>query len=294
MSNRYRPRRSMLFMPATNARAIEKARILDCDGVILDLEDAVPPDRKDEAREAARAAVEAGGWGHREVVIRVNPPESDWGKADIAAVAAAGPEGMLLPKITSADALIAAERMLAAGDGPGARKTRLWVMMETPKAILDAGDIAAATDRLEAMVMGTEDLAKALHAASPAAGRTPFLASLSLVLLAARAHGLTALDGVFTRLADDEGFARECAQGAAMGFDGKTLLHPRQLAAANDAFRPDAAAVDRARRLVQAWRVAESGGAAIAVFEGEMVERLHAEEAERLIAIADAIAARTE
>jgi len=292
MSNRFRPRRSILFMPATNARAIEKARGLDCDGVILDLEDAVPPDRKEEAREAARAAVEAGGWGHREVVIRINPSESEWGEADIAAVAAAGPEGMLLPKITTPEALTDAERWLAAGAGPGAETTALWVMMETPKAVLHAERIAAATDRLAALVMGTEDLAKALRASSPAKGRTPFLASLSLVLLAARAHGLAALDGVFTKLEDDEGFARECAEGAAMGFDGKTLLHPRQLEAANAAFCPDAAMVERARRICEAWRAAQAEGAAIAVLDGEMIERLHVEEAERLIVLADAIAAR--
>ena len=292
MSSRYRPRRSIVFMPATNARAIEKARGLDCDGVILDLEDAVPPERKDEAREAARVAVEAGGWGHREVVIRVNPPESEWGEADIKAVAAAAPDGMLLPKITSPEALIDAEGRLAADSGPAAQKTALWTMMETPQAILGAERIAAATERLAAMVMGTEDLAKALHASSPAQGRMPFLTSLSLVLLAARAHGLAALDGVFTRLEDDEGFARECADGAAMGFDGKTLLHPRQLDAANAAFRPDAAAVARAQRLREAWRAAQAQGAAIAKLDGEMIERLHVEDAERLLAIAAAIEAR--
>jgi len=293
MSAPMRPRRSILFMPATNARAIEKARELDCDGVILDLEDSVPPDRKEDARRAARAAVENGGWGHREVVIRINPVDSPWGEADIAAVAAAGPDGMLLPKITGVAALEAAEQDLAGSSGPGAERTRLWTMMETPEAILAAQSIAGATPRLEGLVMGTEDLAKTLRAASPAITRAPYVTSLSLVLLAARAFGLAALDGVFTRLEDSEAFARECAEGAAMGFDGKTLLHPRQIEAANAAFRPDAADVARARRIVELWQAAEAEGRAIAVLDGEMIERLHAEEAERLLALEAAIAKRS-
>jgi len=287
-----RPRRSVLFMPATNARAVEKARSLDCDAVILDLEDSVPPPRKAEARAAARAAVEAGGWDHREVIVRINPLAGAWGGEDLAAVAAAGPEGLLLPKIEAPDDIAAAERALASASGPGAERTALWAMMETPRAILAAGEIAGASARLAGLVMGTEDLAKALHAASPAETRRPFEPSLGLALLAARACGLAALDGVFTRLEDEEGFARECREGATLGFDGKTLLHPRQIGPANAAFRPDARAVERARRVREAWGAAEAAGEGIAVLDGQMIEQLHAEEAERLLALEEAIAAR--
>jgi len=283
----------MLYMPGSNPRAMEKARSLACDGVILDLEDSVPPAKKAEAREEIRAAVEAGGWGHREVIVRINPLSSAWGEADLATVAACGPDGVLLPKLEGPDDIAAGERALAAADGPGAEQTALWSMMETPRAVLAAQPIAAASRRLAGLVLGGEDLALAMHTASPAEDRTPFTTAAGLILLAARAHGRVVLDGVYPKLEDGQGFERDCAEAARLGFDGKTLIHPRQIEAANTVFRPDEAAVARARRIQEAWRQAEADGAGIAVLDGEMIERLHAEEAERRIALHEAIAART-
>ena len=230
------PRRSVLFMPGSNARALDKARTLAADALILDLEDAVAPDMKGAARTQVLAAVRAGGYGRRELVIRVNAPGTPWALDDLAAVADAGVAAVLLPKVESAETVTAA--MAALG-----RTQTVWCMLETPRGILNAPSIAAASPRVAALVMGTSDLTKDLHArATPE--RVPLLTSLQLCVLAARAAGITALDGVHLDLNDDAGFRAACRQAADFGFDGKTLIHPKQVAVANEIFAPTASDVD--------------------------------------------------
>jgi len=238
-----RPRRSVLFMPGSNARALEKACTLPADALILDLEDAVAPAAKAEARARVLAAVRAGGYGSREVIVRVNGPGTPWGADDLAAVAHAGVDAVLLPKVESANAVNAATSVL----GPAAA---VWCMLETPRGILNAPTIAAAP-QVAALVMGTSDLGKDLHV-RPTRDRLPLLTSLELCVLAARAAGITALDGVHLDLDDDDGFAAACRQAADLGFDGKTLIHPRQVATANEVFAPAASEVDWARRVIAA------------------------------------------
>ncbi len=285
-----RPRRSLLYVPGANARAIEKVRSLACDGVILDLEDSVAPDGKDAARAQVVAALAAGGLGGREIIVRVNGLGSPWGAEDLAAIVPEAPDAILLPKVEDADDLReAAADVETLGAGSG---MRLWAMMETPRAILAADAIARATPRLAGFVMGTNDLAKELHAAH-VPGRAPLLASLSLVVLAARAHGLAVLDSVYADIRDGAGFEAECRQGAELGFDGKTLIHPSQIAIANRVFRPAPEAIAEARRILDAWREAEAAGRGVAVLDGRMIERLHVEEAERVLALEAAIERRT-
>jgi len=283
-----RPRRSVLYMPGSNARALEKARTLPADGLILDLEDAVAPDAKDAARERVCAAVRAGGYGAREVVIRVNGLMTPWGHADLVAAAEAGADAVLLPKVESADAVRQAVAVLDAAGAPAG--LALWCMMETPRAMLDAAAIAGASPRLGALVMGTSDLAQELHAAHTPL-RLPLITALGLCLLAARAFGLAILDGVFLDLEDEAGFAAACRQGREIGFDGKTLIHPRQIAPANQAFAPDAAAVALARRIIAAHAAAARDGQGVVVVDGRLIESLHVVEAERQVALADAVAA---
>lgn len=280
-----RPRRSALYMPAANARAIEKARELACDVVILDLEDAVAPDAKETARGQAVEAVRAGGFGPREVVIRVNGLDTPWGAADLGAAAAAGPDAVLVPKVSAPEDLAA----YAAALGGGAR---LWAMIETCLAVLrlDALGAAAADSGAEAWVVGSNDLAKEMRC-SPGVERAPLQPALALAVTAARAHGLAVLDGVFNDIADADGFARQCAQGLAFGFDGKTLIHPSQIDPANRAFTPDAVEVAQARAVAAAFDRPENAGKGVLKVEGRMVERLHLAEARRLIAVAEAIAA---
>ena len=288
MAARLRPRRSVLYMPGSNARALEKAKQLPADGLILDLEDAVAPDAKDAARTQVCAAVAAGGYGRREVVIRVNALATPWGQADLAAVAGAGAgaDAVLLPKVESADAVRQALAVLDAAGAPAGLP--LWCMMETPRAMLDAAAIAGASPRLAALVMGTSDLAKELHAAHTPL-RLPLLTALGLCLLAARANGLAILDGVALDLEDADGFAAACRQGRELGFDGKTLIHPRQIEPANQAFAPAAAEVAQARRIIAAHRAAAREGKGVAVVDGRLIEALHVAEAERQVALADAI-----
>jgi len=285
-----RPLRSILFMPGNNARAIDKARGLDCDGVILDLEDAVAPDGKADARATACAAVAEGGFGHRRVAIRINALDTPQGVEDLRHVARAGPDAIVLPKVTRARTLREAEMLMDSAGAPSA--TRLWCMIETPAGVLAAERIAAATSRLECIVMGTSDLGKEMRVAHRP-GRAAFRTALGLCLLAARAHGRHILDGVWPDIADADGFAAECREGAALGFDGKALVHPGQIAAANAAFAPDPAALADARAIVEAWE-ARHEGAGIAVLDGRMIEDLHVEEARRLLALDAAIAARTD
>ena len=280
-----RPRRSALYMPAANARAIEKARSLDCDVVILDLEDAVAPDVKAEVREAACAAVREGGFDHREVVIRINALSTEWGEADLAAAAAAGPDAILAPKVDGPDDLAA----YAAALSP---RTALWAMVETCAVLfrLDALGAVAAERQLTTLVVGTNDLAKEMRC-RPEVERTPLLGPLSLMVAAARAHGLVILDGVYNEIDDDQGLARQCAQGAAFGFDGKTLIHPRQIETANRAFSPAPEEVEWSAKVVEAFDSPENADRGVIRVEGRMVERLHLAEARRILAVAQAIAA---
>jgi citrate lyase subunit beta/citryl-CoA lyase len=281
------PRRSVLYVPASNARALEKARTLPADAVVLDLEDGVAPDAKPAARTAAVAAV--AGLAPREVVIRVNHASTPWGPADLAAAAVAGAQAVLLPKVESPAEVRAAEAALSRAGAPAT--LALWALLETPRGILAADAIAGASPRLVCLVAGTSDLTAALSARH-VAGRAPVLTSLSLLVLAARAHGLAALDGVSLALDDAAGFEAECAQGRDLGFDGKTLVHPRTIEAANRVFAPEAVEVDRARRVLAAHAEAEAAGRGVAVVDGRLVEALHAEEARRVVALAEAITAR--
>jgi len=276
-------------MPASNARALEKARTLPADALVFDLEDAVAPDAKPQARRMAVAAARGGGYAPREVVIRVNALDTPWGRDDLAAAAESGADAVLLPKVESAAVVHAAVGALDAAGGPA--DLPLWCMLETPRGILRAEAIAAAGPRVAALVMGTSDLTKDLRARHTP-DRLPLTTSLGLCVLAARAHGLAALDGVHLDLDDEVGFLAACRQAAAMGFDGKTLIHPRTIAAANDAFSPSPDEVARARRIIDAHADAVARGQGVVVVDGRLVENLHVEDAHRLAALAAAIAAR--
>jgi citrate lyase subunit beta / citryl-CoA lyase len=283
-----RPRRSMLYMPGSNARAIEKARELPADGVILDLEDAVAPDAKAQARELIVQALQKGGFGGREVLVRINGLDTAWWRDDLA-VAAAGPDALLLPKVSTPEQLRELARHFV-GVGAEAR-IRVWAMMETPLAMLNAREIAAAAldpaTRLTGFVMGTNDLAKETRARI-APGRAPMLPWLMACVAAARAYGLAILDGVYNELGDLEGFAAECRQARDLGFDGKTLIHPQQIAPCNAAFSPAPEEVAWARKIIAAFDLPENAGKGVIQIEGRMVERLHAEMARQVVAIAEA------
>jgi citrate lyase subunit beta/citryl-CoA lyase len=272
-------------MPASNARALDKAKTLPCDGLILDLEDAVAPDDKPAARAAACAAAASGDYGAREVTIRVNGADTEWHADDLAAACAAGPDAIVVPKVDSADAVLALVEAMAGHDAP--EHTKLWAMVETPYAMLHAEDIAAASDRLTVLVMGTNDLAKELYA-EHVPGRQPLLTGLGLALLAARATGKVILDGVYNDVRNEDGFLAECWQGREMGFDGKTLIHPGQIAGANAAFAPSEEAVEDARGILDAWEKRTSG---VVTYRGRMIENLHVESATRTLQIHDAIQA---
>ena len=282
-----RPRRSVLFMPGANVRALAKARTLEADGLILDLEDAVAPDMKELARQQVVAAIRQGGYGPRELVVRINALASRWGGADVAAVAGCGADAILAPKIESAADVLA---LIAALDEAGAPAgIPVWAMVETPRAFLRLDAIASAHSRLAVLVVGTADLVKDLHARH-SKERVETATARSLVVLAARAYGLGALDGVHLDLEDDAGLALACAQGRDMGFDGKTLIHPKQIETANAAFSPSSQEIREASEIVAAWRGAQAAGQGVVVVNGRLVEQLHVEEAERLLAIAETIA----
>jgi len=288
MSVAIRPRRSLLYMPGSNARALEKGRSLPADALILDLEDAVAPDAKQTARTQVAEAVQQGGYGHREILIRVNSPDGEWGNDDIQAVAKSGADAILLPKVESAAVVQRIDAWLTDLGAP--ESLTLWCMIETPMGVLKAEEIAGASRRLAGFVMGTSDLAKDLHAAHTPM-RLPMLTALGIALLAGRAHGLTLIDGVHLDLNDDDGLAESCKQGVELGFDGKSLIHPKQVAAANGAFAPSQAEVEFSRRIIAAHAEAEAAGQGVVVIEGRLVENLHVENARRLVALADAIAA---
>jgi citrate lyase subunit beta/citryl-CoA lyase len=288
-----RPRRSVLYMPGSNARAIEKARTLAADAVILDLEDSVAPDAKAAARRQVTDAVSAGGFGAREVIVRINGLDTQWWLDDLNAVGKAKPDAVLVPKVSSPNHLEdVAERLV---DISANQKIRVWAMMETPLAMLNARDIAAAASdvetRLAAFVMGTNDLAKETRA-KIAPGRAAMLPWLMNCVAAARAFGLDILDGVYNDLADAEGFARECAQARDMGFDGKTLIHPNQINPCNAAFSPSAEDVAHAKNIIAAFELPENRDKGVVQLDGRMIERLHADMARRTVAIAQAIEAR--
>jgi citrate lyase subunit beta / citryl-CoA lyase len=283
-----RPRRSVLYMPGSNPRALEKARGLAADALIFDLEDAVAPDAKDGARATIAAALGAGGYGSRELILRVNGLATPWGHGDLLAAAKMKLDGVLLPKVESADAVRHAESVLAGAGAP--ERLGIWCMMETPMGMLRAAEIAGASPRLAGFAMGTSDLAKDLHAAHTRE-RLPMLTSLGLCLLAARAHLLAILDGVHLDLDDAEGFAHSCRQGRELGFDGKTLIHPKQLEEANRAFAPSAEEVAWARKIIAAHAEAVASGKGLLLVDGKLVENLHVEEAHRLVTMEDAIAA---
>jgi citrate lyase subunit beta/citryl-CoA lyase len=283
----FRPRRSALFMPASNARALDKARGLAADVVIMDLEDAVAPDMKDLARAQAINAVAAGGYGRRELVIRANGAGTAWHDDDIAAIATSGADAVLLAKVEGAGVVQHAEAALKAAGAPDG--LAIWCMIETPLGVLRASEIAGASPRLAALVMGTSDLTKDLQARHTA-DRAPLTTSFGLCLLAARAHGLAILDGVHLDLADDAGLIAVCRQGADLGFDGKTLIHPKTLDAANHAFGPDAADVAWSRRINKAHGEAEAAGSGVVLVDGTLIEILHVEAANRVVRLAAMIA----
>jgi citrate lyase subunit beta/citryl-CoA lyase len=286
----FRPRRSVLYMPGSNARALEKAKSIAADGLILDLEDAVAPEAKAAARDQVCAAVKAGGYGQRELIIRINGLATPWGQTDLEAAAAAGPDAVLLPKPDTGADIVRATEALARAGAPA--KTKLWAMIETPLAILNLADIASASrglgGRLACFVLGTNDLVKETRA-DLSVNRRPALYWLSAAITAARAYGLDALDGVYNNFKDAEGYRRECVHGRRLGFDGKTLIHPNQVETANKVFSPPAAEVAFARKIIAAFARPESVGKGVITVEGRMVELLHAEMARRTVAIAEAI-----
>jgi citrate lyase subunit beta/citryl-CoA lyase len=278
-----RPRRSTLYVPGSNHRALARAPSLPADAFILDLEDAVLPEHKVTAREAVAAVVHSGAFGPREVAIRCNPPDSTWGVADLRAAAASGAHAAVLPKVATATEVARASAVLDAADQGG--RVSLWLMAETPTALLDLRLLIGASARVEVVVLGTADLGLALRL-PPGDSRTALVPHLARAILEARASGVDILDGVYPQLADSAGLRAECAEGRALGFDGKTLIHPGQIAVANEIFgvAPEEAAA--AERLIAAWSAAaEQGGSAVAVVNGRMVERLHVEQAERRLAL---------
>ncbi|MEO7753684.1 MAG: CoA ester lyase [Terracoccus sp.] len=284
----YRPRRSVLYLPASNERALAKAKTLPVDALILDLEDAVAPDAKEAARENACAAVRSGEYGRRELTIRVNALGTQWHDADLAAAAAAGPDAIVVPKVGTADEVRALAAAIEQAGAPD--QTRLWAMVETPVAVLHAEEIARASDRLECLVLGTNDLLKELGAVA-VPGRQPLVTALSLVLIAARAAGIAVVDGVYNDVSDAEGFLAEARQGRELGFDGKTLIHPGQVGPCNEVFAPSEAQVADARAVIEAFEGATAAGRGVVTLDGRLIEQLHVDTAHKVLATAEAIAA---
>ena len=282
-----RPRRSVLYMPAANARALEKAKDIAADALIFDLEDAVAPDAKEVAREQAAAAVASGEHANRELTLRCNGLDTPWGADDITAAAAVGPSAIVVPKVTGTDHLAEIAGALEVADAPD--HTSIWAMVETPEAIFAARDIAA-FERVAVMVMGTNDLAKEMRA-EQVAGRHSLVPYLAQSLLAARAEGTVILDGVYNDIKNEEGFLAECRQGFEMGFDGKTLIHPSQVGPTNDVWAPSDDEIEHARKVIAAFEEAEAEGRGVITVDGRMIENLHVDNARRALAVADAIAA---
>jgi citrate lyase subunit beta / citryl-CoA lyase len=281
-----RPRRlrSVLYMPGANERALEKAREIPTDALILDLEDGVAPAAKDEARDRVCAAAAAGQYGSRVVTIRVNSRGTEWHDRDVQAAATAGADAIVVPKVGSGDDVRSVERAMEAAGAP--ERTRIWAMLETPAAVLHAEAIAGCSERLDVLVMGTNDLAKELHAESDEA-RAPLLASLCLCVLAARATGRMILDGVYNDVRNPYGFATECSQGRSLGFDGKTLIHPDQVDVCNRVWSPSAPEIEEALRVIAAYEEAERAGSGVVIVDGRLIENLHVETARRILSLAD-------
>jgi citrate lyase subunit beta/citryl-CoA lyase len=280
------PRRSALYLPGNKARALEKGSTLPADVLIFDLEDAVGPDAKAESRTRVCEAISTENYGAREIVLRINGLDTDWHDADLAAAAGSGAHGVLVPKVERAEQVHA----LAAGlDGFGAPESlQLWVMIETPGAFLRAEEIASASDRLAVLVIGTNDLVNDLHALH-VPGRATVVPALSLAVLGARAAGKVILDGVFNAINDEDGFRAEAQQGREMGFDGKTLIHPSQIAPANDAFGPSPKELNHARKVISAYEEAQAAGTSVITVDGRMIESLHVRDAQRIVALAERI-----
>lgn len=289
MTDDFRPRRSVLYMPAANAKALEKAKSIPADALIFDLEDAVAPDAKAAARDSAAAAAASGAYGRRELTIRANGLDTPWGADDLAAIAAAGPSGVVIPKVSSVAYLGQVCDRLEAAGAPDS--LRIWAMIETPTAIFDVRAIAA-VERVAVLVMGTNDLIKELRA-RPVPGRGPMLGHLATAVLAAREAGKVILDGVFNDITNAEGFEAECRQGAELGFDGKTLIHPGQVEMANSVWAPSEDEVADAQEIITAFTEAEADGRGVVTVKGRMIENLHVDTARRTLAVADAIAALT-
>lgn len=284
-----RPRRSLLYMPGSNTRALDKARSLPADGLILDMEDAVAPDAKQLAREQIVAAINEGGYGHREVMVRVNALSTPWGADDIRAVASSvtPPDAVLIPKVSTAADVVEAITAFEQAGCPDS--VDMWIMAETPLCILNIGEVAAAHPRLKGIVMGTSDLSKDTRVRHTPE-RLGFMAALNLCVYAARAHGLDVIDGVPLDLNDEAGLVALCEQGRDLGFDGKSLIHPKQVAAANAAFAPTEEEIAHAGKIIEVWQEAQAEGKGVVVLNGRLVENLHVEEAQRLLALAEAIA----
>ncbi|MEM8609018.1 MAG: CoA ester lyase [Myxococcota bacterium] len=287
MTAEHRPRRSVLYMPGANARALEKSRSLPADGLIFDLEDAVAPDAKETARKQVIAAVDTGGYGRREIFLRTNGLDTPWGYEDLVAAASVRPDAVLLPKVDSAEMVRKAEAVLL--EHGVHESVAIWCMMETPRAMLRAEEIADASPRLGGFVMGTSDLAKDLQARHTSM-RLPLITSLGLCMLAARAAGIAILDGVYLDLGDADGFVDSCRQGVELGFDGKTIIHPKQIEGANQEFAPSDEEVQFSRRVIEAYAEAEAEGKGVVLVDGKLIERLHVEHAQRTVALAEAIA----
>ncbi len=277
-----RPRRSVLYMPAANERALEKAKSLPADAIIFDLEDAVAPDAKEAARANAVAAASSGQYGHRELTIRCNGLDTPWGLDDLAAVAGSGASAVVIPKVSSVTTLNQVAAALPT-------QQRIWAMIETPTAIFDARQIAA-HPRVEVLVMGTNDLARELNAALGTPARYPLVPHLATALAAAREAGKVILDGVFNDVKDLDAFRAECVQGFEMGFDGKTLIHPGQVDIANEVWAPTGEQIDHAQRVIAAFDEALAAGKGVATVDGKMIENLHVANARRILATAEAIA----
>jgi len=281
-----RPRRSVLYMPGANTRALEKARTLPADALIFDLEDAVAPDAKEAARTNVVLAAESKAYGKREIVIRCNGLGTPWGEADIVAIATSGADAILVPKVESAATVTHVVSLLDSAGAPG--PMAVWAMLETPKGILRAEEIAGSHPRLAVFIMGTNDLVKDMRARHTPM-RLPMITALGLGMLAARAHGLTILDGVYNDIQDVEGFKAVCRQGLEMGFDGKTLIHPTQVEPCNEIFAPSPAELEMAGKIVVAFKSAQAEGKGVVTVDGRMIENLHVEQAERALALAAAI-----
>lgn len=291
MNTAARPFRSTLYMPGSNLRALEKAKTLPVDALIFDLEDSVSPDKKALAREQVVAASKealTGAYGNRQIVIRSNALETEWGELDLCAAALAAPDAILLSKVNNAGDIHQAEAILEKAGWHD--RTSLWVMMETPLSILNAQQIAAASPRLGGFVMGTSDLVKDIHGRHTPA-RLPVIASLNLCVLAARAYHLLVLDGVYLDLEDESGFKAACEQGLELGFDGKTIIHPKQIQGANTVFAPSASELEFAGRIILAHAEAEAQGKGVVLLDGKLIENLHVKDAHRIVALSDAIAA---